>query len=295
MTQVDIRGIQPAEVSRWSIGSVLSGGGCNPTPNNPQTWAQMVSIYQEAALLSRLRIPLIYGADAVHGHNNVVGATIFPHNIGLGATRDPELAERIGRATALEMSATGVFWNFAPCIAVPRDIRWGRTYEGFSEETDLVSALGAASVTGLQGDLGSPGTVIACAKHFVADGGTTWGTTGHYEWLSANWQFADQRYRIDQGDTQLGEATLRKIHLAPYGPAIEAGARSIMVSLSGCNGTKMHAQHHLLTDVLKGELGDPSFNRPSKVDQDVFFVFRRDVRRDLVGALEEHSINHKEG
>jgi len=255
MTQVDKRAVEPADVTRWFIGSVISGGGANPNPNNPHNWAAMVSSFQEAALRTRLSIPLIYGADAVHGHSNVVGATIFPHNIGLGATRDPALVERIGRATALESSATGVLWNFAPCVAVPHDIRWGRTYEGYSEDHELVAELGAAYVRGLQGNLGSPGTTLACPKHFVGDGGTLWGTTQRYTWLNDNWQAADQRYQIDQGDARLDEDALRKIHLAPYLASIESGARSIMVSFSSWNGAKMHAHRYLLTDVLKGEFG----------------------------------------
>lgn len=255
MTQVDQRAVQPDDVTHYGLGSVISGGGSNPTPNNPQNWADMVLAFHEAALKTRLGIPLIYGVDAVHGHSNVIGATIFPHNIGLGATRDPHLVERIARATALEASATGVYWNFAPCLAVPQDIRWGRTYEGFSENTNLVSELGAAYVRGLQGTLGSSGSVLACPKHFVGDGGTIWGSTQQYEWLIDSWQAADQRYKIDQGNVQLDESSLRQVHLAPYITAIEAGARSIMVSFSSWNGAKMHAHHYLLTEVLKEESG----------------------------------------
>jgi beta-glucosidase len=260
MTQVDKRAVQPAEVRRWFLGSVLSGGGANPTPNNPQNWAEMVDSFQEAALETRLGIPLIYGVDGVHGHSNVVGATIFPHNIGLGATRDTDLVKRIGRATALELCATGVFWNFAPCVAVPQDLRWGRTYEGFSENSQLVTELSSAYLTGLQGDdLGSSGAVLACPKHFVADGGTAWGSTPRYDWLDNYWQAADERYKIDQGDAQIDEAALYQIHLPPYLKAIEAGARSIMVSFSSWNGAKMHAHHHLLTEVLKGQFGFSGF------------------------------------
>lgn len=261
MTQVDRRVIEPSDVTRFFLGSVLSGGGSNPSPNNPQNWAEMVSRLQEAALMTRLGIPLVYGVDAVHGHSNVVGATIFPHNIGLGASRDPDLVERIARATALEMCATGVYWNFAPCVAVPQDIRWGRTYEGFSEDPDLVTDLGSAYNRGLQSTskFGSPGTTLACPKHFLGDGGTTWGTTQQADWLIDSEQAADYRYKIDQGDAQLSEAQLRKIHLTPYIAAINAGARSIMVSFSSWNGVKSHANRHLLTSVLKGELGFTGF------------------------------------
>lgn len=261
MTQVDQRAVQPSDVTRWCLGSILSGGGANPTPNTPQNWAAMVFRFQEAAQKTRLGIPMIYGVDAVHGHSNVVGATIFPHNIGLGATRDPDLAKRIGQATALETSATGVFWNFAPCVAVPQDIRWGRTYEGFSEDVELVAELSSAYVSGLQGEqnLGAPGTVLACPKHFIADGGATWGTTREYPWITNNQQAVTERYKIDQGDAQISEDQLRKIHLTPYLAAIHAGARSIMVSFSSLNGVKMHAHQRLLMGVLKGELGFNGF------------------------------------
>jgi beta-glucosidase len=261
MTQVDQRAIQPSDVTRWCLGSILSGGGANPTPNNPQNWAAMVLRFQEAAHKTRLGVPIIYGVDAVHGHSNVVGATIFPHNIGLGATRDPDLVTRIGQATALEMSATGVTWNFSPCVAVPQDIRWGRTYEGFSEDTDLVAELSAAYVSGMQGEqnLGAPGTVLACPKHFIADGGTTWGTSREYPWIRNNEQAVTARYKIDQGDAQISEVQLRQIHLKPYLAAIHAGACSIMVSFSSWNGAKMHAHQRMLTGVLKGELGFDGF------------------------------------
>lgn len=261
MTQVDQRAIQASDVTRWFLGSVLSGGGANPKPNNPQNWAAMVSGFHKAALETRLRIPMIYGVDAVHGHSNVVGATIFPHNIGLGATRDADLVRRIGRATALETSATGVYWNFAPCVAVPQDIRWGRTYEGFSADPEVVTKLGAAYVSGLQSDqdFGSAGTNLACPKHFVGDGGTTWGTTRAYEWITHNLQAVTERYKIDQGDAQMSEEQLRAVHLAPYVAAINAGARSIMVSFSSWKGAKMHAHRRLLTEILKGELGFNGF------------------------------------
>lgn len=261
MTQADRRAIQPDELAHWTLGSVLSGGGSNPTPNRPRHWADMVAEFNEAALKTRLAIPLLYGVDAVHGHSNVVGATIFPHNIGLGAAGDADLVEEIGRATALELSATGVFWNFAPCVAVPQDIRWGRTYEGFSQDTELVTSLSAAYLTGLQGggDFGSAGTVLACPKHFVADGGTFWGTTPRYDWLDNYWQAVDERYQIDQGDARIDEATLLRVHMPPYRQAIVAGARSIMVSFSSWNGVKLHAHHQLLTNELKGRMGFTGF------------------------------------
>lgn len=252
MTQVENRSIDPVEAARHSIGSVLSGGGGNPTPNTPENWATMVQSYQEAALQTRLGIPLLYGADAVHGHNNVRGAVVFPHNIGLGASREPSLTQRIGRITALEALATGIHWVFAPAVSIPHDIRWGRTFEGFSEDTDLVTRLGVAQLQGLQGvdgttDLSHPRTVLASVKHFVGDGGTTWGTNNTNEWI------------IDQGVTEVDETVLRAVHMPPYVAAIKAGARNIMVSLSSWGGLRMHAHRYLLTDVLKGELGFTGF------------------------------------
>ena len=263
MTQVDVRAITLAEIANNFIGSVLSGGGANPTPNAPAAWAEMVRNCQQAARQTRLGIPLLYGVDAVHGHNNLKGAVIFPHNIGLGATRDPALVEKVARITALETVATGVHWNFAPMVAVPQDIRWGRTYEGFSENTYLVSQLGTAYLRGLQNvdgkpNLAHPHTILGSVKHFVGDGGTTWGSTPRYNWIDW-WKIEGENWSIDQGNTEVDEATLRAVHLPPYQAAIETGARNIMVSYSSWNGLKMHAHKYLLTEVLKGELGFTGF------------------------------------
>ncbi len=261
MTQVEKNSLKKEDISKYGLGSLLSGGGGNPTPNTAVSWREMVNEFQAYALKSRLGIPLLYGVDAVHGHNNVVGATIFPHNIGLGATRNAELVEKIGRATAVEVAATGVHWDFAPAVSVPRDIRWGRTYEGYGADPTLVGQLAAAYVRGLQGELGAPDGVLASVKHFVGDGGTAWGSTAHYEWITKMmWHDpAGKSWQIDQGVTDIDEATLRAVHLPPYAEAIAAGARNIMVSYSSWGGLKMHAQHYLLTDVLKGELGFTGF------------------------------------
>lgn len=260
MAQIEKNSITPEQVRDHAVGSVLSGGGGNPSPNTPADWARMVRDFQEAALQSRLGIPIWYGTDAVHGHNNVRGATIFPHNIGLGAARDADLVRRIAQVTAREMLATHANWAFAPAVSVPQDIRWGRTFEGFSEDTALVSELGVAVIEGLQQPASPDQRVLASVKHFVADGGTTWGTTRSYDWIPGWWQSADpQRWRIDQGDSQIDEATLRAVHLPPYAAAIAAGARNIMVSYSSWNGLKLHAHRYLLTDVLKGEMGFDGF------------------------------------
>ncbi len=173
MTQVERGAIKdPQDIARYFLGSLLSGGGSAPADNTPAGWADMVDGFQEQALSTRLKIPLLYGADAVHGHNNVPGATLFPHNIGLGATRDAALVQAIGRATAEEVTATGVNWTFSPCLCVVRDIRWGRTYESFGERPELATLL-SSEIDGYQGTPGERGSILATAKHFVGDGGTT--------------------------------------------------------------------------------------------------------------------------
>lgn len=249
MTQPNIGAIQDlADIARLGLGSVLSGGSSDPkTGNRLEDWAQLYAECQAQAAKTRLGIPIIYGIDAVHGHSNVLGAVIFPHNIGLGCTRNPALIERIGRVTADEMRATGIQWAFAPCLAVARDIRWGRTYESYSEDPAVVASLAAAAVRGLQGDdLTKPDAVLACAKHFVGDGGTAFvGTNG--------------RVGLDQGDVKVDEATLRAVHLAGYPAAIAAGVGTIMPSYSSWNGVKCSGNKYLLTDLLKHELGFEGF------------------------------------
>jgi beta-glucosidase len=237
MTQADLHAVTDrADIARFALGSMLSGGDSDPSDITPQGWAKTHDELQSWALKSRLKIPLIYGIDAVHGHNNVDGAVVFPHNIALGAMRDPKLVEQAGRITALEMVGTGIRWAFAPCVAVARDERWGRTYESFGENPDLVAEMGAEAVRGLQGsNLAETTSVLACAKHFLGDGGTKGG--------------------VDQGNTECDEATLRKIHLPGYVAALQAGAGSVMASYSRWNGVKMHANHELLVNLLKKELG----------------------------------------
>lgn len=253
MTLVEKGSIRPDDIATLAMGALLSGGGGSPQENTPAGWLEMVNGYQEYALQSRLGIPLLYGVDAVHGHNNVVGATIFPHNIGLGATRNPELVWEIGRVTAVETAATGIYWDYAPVLAVPQDIRWGRIYEGYSENTQVVTELGRAYLLGLQSldgqttDLSHPETILATPKHWVADGGTAWGSS------------TTSNYLIDQGDAQMDEATLRAVHIAPYIAAVENGAQSVMVSYSSWNGVKMHGHDYLINTVLKEELGFEGF------------------------------------
>ena len=247
MTQVDRQFLSDiTDISKYGLGSLLSGGGSTPEVNEPKAWADMYDSYQREALKSRLKIPLIYGIDAVHGHNNVIGATIFPHNIGLGATRDPQIVEAVARATALEVAATGIDWDFAPCLAVPDDFRWGRTYEGFSENTDLVSELGGAAVRGYQSaEMNNPNGVLACAKHFIGDGGVAFGT--------------GINSMIDQGDLQIDEEELRRVHLPPFKKAIEEGVATFMAAYNSWNDLRCHASKYLLTDLLKDELGFKGF------------------------------------
>jgi beta-glucosidase len=258
MTQAETDSLGDLEdIRRLCLGSVLSGGDSDPKEGNtPRDWTDRHDACQSKALQTRLRIPLLYGVDAVHGHNNIAGAVIFPHNIGLGCTGNEELVEKIGRLTAGDVRATGIQWAFAPCVTVPRDVRWGRTYEGFSEDPQLVKRLGAAAVRGLQGrDLANPLRVLACAKHFVADGGTVpQRRESHHGDLDEG-----VRLRLDQGDARIDEQTLRKVHLAPYVDAIEAGVGSIMPSYSSWNGTKCTGSRYLLTDILKEEMGFEGF------------------------------------
>lgn len=249
MTQADLGGLKMDDIKTCFLGSVLSGGGSDPKKGNSiDAWTDTYDQCQKEALETRLKIPILYGIDAMHGHSNVLGAVIFPHNVGLGCTRDPKLMEKIGKVTANEVRATGIQWTFAPCVTVPQDIRWGRAYEGYSEDPRVASELGEGIIRGLQGDrLSDPLSILACAKHYVGDGGTTYGTGKHGNKL------------LDQGDTQVDEATMRRIHLPPYIPAVEAGVGSIMVSYNSWNGEKCSGIKHLLTDILKGELGFEGF------------------------------------
>jgi len=271
MVQVDSKALKgTTDVQKYFLGSVLSGGSSDPPDgNSAQSWLNFVTGFKNQALQTPLKIPLLYGIDAVHGHNNIDGAVIFPHHLGLGATRDPQLVRRAERVTAEETAATGIRWAFAPCIAVPQDPHWGRTYEGYSDHAKLVSELGVAATIGLQGEKFSnePASVLACAKHFIGDGGTADG--------------------IDEGNTVCNEATLRKLYLPPYRAVIEAGVGSIMVSYSSWNGLKMHANQYLLTDVLKGELGFQGFlvSDWAAIDQ-ISSDYKKDVEQSINAGLD---------
>ena len=245
--QADIGSITPADLAAYPLGSILAGGNSAPGGDErapAQAWVDLARTFRAAAAARPgARVPLMFGIDAVHGHNNIVGATLFPHNIGLGATRNPDLIERIGQATALEVAATGADWTFGPTVAVPRDDRWGRTYEGYGEDPEIVAAYAGRMTLGLQGPLGQgrlePGHIAGSAKHYLADGGTLNGR--------------------DQGDAQISERDLIDIHASGYPPAIDAGVLTIMASFSSWNGTKHTANADLLTEVLRGPLGFDGF------------------------------------
>ena len=246
MTQADIRSITPEDVRRYYIGSILNGGGAWPSMNmhsNVEDWLKLSDAFYRASMSTdmKVKVPVIWGTDAVHGHNNVFGATLFPHNIGLGAAHDTELLRRIGRATAEQVRATGISWAFAPTLAVVQNPRWGRTYESYSSDPALVLAYGQAMVAGLQGRLGSSTSVVATAKHWLGDGGTFHGK--------------------DQGETRTSEANLARTHAAGYYGALKANVQSVMVSYSSFTDTatgkswgKMHGNAHLVEGVLKHRL-----------------------------------------
>ena len=256
MTQAEHGGIKDIkDVETYFLGSVLSGGNSDPeTGNSLSSWTEVYERYQSRALKTRLAIPLLYGIDALHGNNNVLGAVIFPHNIGLGCTRNPQLVEKVSKITAEEVRATGINWAFAPCVTVPQDDRWGRTYEGFGETPELARTLGEAAVRGLQGDdLMNPLSVLACAKHFAGDGGTIFGTG------VAKGPNTSEHWPLDRGDVRLSEKELRELHLQGYVSAIKAGVGSIMPSYSSWNGVKCSGSKRLLTEILKGEMGFEGF------------------------------------
>ena len=253
MTQPDQMHLKDLDdIQKYHLGSLLSGGDSDPkTGNDFNSWRDMLDRYMARSGQTQPRIPILYGVDTVHGHNNVIGATVFPHNIGLGASRNPDLVEKAARVTAVEMRATGANWGFAPCVAVPQDIRWGRTYEGFSESPDIVKVLGEVAVRGLQGAaLDNPLSVLACSKHFAGDGGTIMGTG------LAN---SSGQTLLDQGDTRLSDADFRRIHLQGYITTVAAGVGTIMPSYSSWNGVKCSADYILLTEILKQEMGFEGF------------------------------------
>lgn len=259
MTQAERNALSSqGDIATYDLGSLLSGGGSVPTPNTAAAWAKMVDAYQLRAQATRFQIPLIYGVDAVHGHNNVIGSTIMPHNVGLGATRDPKTVEKTGAVTANEVRATGIPWDFAPCLCVSRDDRWGRAYEAYGEDPALVESLETV-IQGMQGaasgkDLDRNDKVLATAKHYVGDGGTEYGssTTGSYP--------------IDQGVTKVTRQELEAVHLAPFADAVKRGVGTVMPSYSSLDilgddegPVKMHANAEMINGVLKDRMGFDGF------------------------------------
>ena len=248
--QADIGSVTPEEVKKYRLGSVLSGGNSAPGPlpyADTKAWIEMADKFYNASIDMEgveVAIPCIWGIDAVHGHANLSGAIIFPHNVGLGAMNNPDLIEKIAKVTAFELTVSGHDWTFAPTLAVPQDIRWGRSYEGFSEDPEIVKSYGGRIVNGLQGHFGEndfmgDGRVISSAKHFLADGATENG--------------------VDQGDALISEVELREVHAAGYYSAIPAGVQTVMASFSSWQGRKLHGDKDLLTNVLKGQLGFNGF------------------------------------
>ncbi len=243
MTLVEKNSIQGGDVAAYHIGGLLSGAGAKPSQNTAAGWKEMIDEYQSEASKSRLRIPLLYGADAIHGHSLVPEATVFPHAIGLGATGNPELVKKVAQATAKELAVTGVNWSFGPNLDQPQDIRWGRVYEAFSDDPKLVGELGAAYLAGLQQD----SAVLATPKHYLGLGAMGWGTS------------LNKDFKIDQGVTPAYEALLRSRYLPPFSESVDAGALSVMAGLNVWGEKRMVQQKYLLTDVLKQELGFKGF------------------------------------
>lgn len=241
---------QSSDSATYGLGGLLSGSGSRPATNTVSGWKTMVDAYQVSAIESRLGIPLLYGTDAVHGHAHVEGLTVFPHMIALGATGDAELVRQIGKATAVDMMRTGVNWNYAPNLDQPRDIRWGRVYEAFSDDPSLVATLGAAYLAGLQSPLVAEGTtmsVLGTPKHYIGLGGMQWGSS------------QNKNFKIDQGITENDEKILRSEYLPPFARAVEEGALSVMVGLNTWGDDRVIRQRHLLTEVLKEELNFQGF------------------------------------
>jgi len=235
------------DITRYNLGALLSGGGAVPKQNTPLAWLQMINNFQSAAKNTCLEIPLLYGIDAIHGDGNVLGATIFPHFIGLGATKDPDLVRRVAKATAEEMAATGIYWNFAPNLDVAKDIRWGKTYETFGSDTANVAQLGLAYLAGTQDSSSGYLQALATPKHFIGGGAMEYGTA------------RNENFKLEEGNITLDEKTLRSDHLIPFEKAVAGGAQAIMVGTASWKGEMNSANHYLLTEILKNEFGFSGF------------------------------------
>ena len=231
------------DISRYYLGGVLSGAGAKPKINSPQGWRDMIDTMTDQAAKSRLGIPILYGVDANHGHSNVLGATVFPHAIGLGASKDTKLVEEVAAATNEELATTGVNWSYSPSLDAPKDIRWGRVYEAFSDDPVLNGELGKAYILGTQTATKENASVMATAKHYLATGAMEWDQSNH------------KKFRIDQGKTAANEEALVNEYLPPYKPAIDAGVASVMIGLNQWGDDRIIDSKYLVTDKLKNELG----------------------------------------
>ena len=235
------------DITQYNLGALLSGDGAGPKQDTPLAWLQMINDFQSAAKNTCLGIPLLYGIDAIHGNGNVLGATIFPHFIGLGATKDPDLVKRVAKATAEEMVATGIYWNFAPNLDVAKDIRWGKTYETFGSDTANVAQLGQAYLEGTQISSDGYFKVLANPKHFIGGGDMEYDTSRNKE------------FKVEEGNITIDEEALRQVHLVPFQKAITGGARAIMVGTASWQNKMNSDNYHLLTELLKKELGFSGF------------------------------------
>lgn len=235
------------DITKYNLGALLSGGGARPEQDTPLAWLQMTDTFQSAANKTCLGIPLLYGIDATHGHGNVLGATIFPHSIGLGATKNPDLVKRVAKATAEEMAATGIYWSYSPNLDVAQDIRWGKTYETFGSNTENVTQLGLAYVQGTQSSSNGYFNVAATLKHYIGGGDMEYGTS------------RNKNFKVEEGNIAIDEKTLRQVHLTPFKKAIAGGAKVVMVGTATWNGKMNTSNHYLLTDVLKKELAFSGF------------------------------------
>lgn len=252
------------DIAKYGLGALMSGSGGKPADNTPKGWLQMVKNFQSYGQKTRMGIPLLYGIDANHGHSNIPGATIFPHFIGLGASKNPDLIRKVAKVTAAEVAATGIYWIYSPNIDVAQDIRWGRTYETFGSDPKLVGALGQAYIDGLQSFNQGGLKMVAAAKHYLGNGSSEWGSS------------INKDFFIDQGNSNISEEKLRQIYLEPFKQAINAGVKSIMVGLNKWKGEKIATNEYLLTDVLKKELG-----------------FQGMIVSDWYGVYEQETDNYK--
>jgi len=250
------------DIAKYGLGGLMSGGGIKPENNTPTGWLDMVNNFQSYSKKTRFSIPLLYGVDANHGHGNVPEATIFPHQIGLGASNDPELVKKIAKATAEEVSATGINWIYSPNLDIVEDTRWGRTYETFGSDPKRTGLLGAAYIDGLEEINPHSFSIAATAKHYIANGATNWGSS------------INNNFFLDQGDSTISDDELRRIHLEPFRQAVQSNVKSVMVGLNKWNGKKVSANKYLLTDILKNELNFQGF-----VVSDWYGIYEKELNK----------------